>query len=42
MKEDFDNVVESIELMSDDKFIKSYNKVKEQVEKREFEDWNAL
>jgi len=42
VREDFDAIVESLELMSDKEFIKSYNKSKEQVKKREFEDWNAL
>ncbi|MFH1711366.1 MAG: hypothetical protein ABH840_03575 [Nanoarchaeota archaeon] len=34
--------VESIELMSNKKFMASYKKSKEQVKKREFADWNAL
>ena len=34
--------VESLELMSDKKFMASYKKAKEQVKKREFADWNAL
>ena len=42
VREDFDAIVESLELMSDEEFMKSYNKSKEQVKKREFEDWNAL
>lgn len=42
IKEEFDAVVESIELMSDSEFMNSYKKVKEQVKKREFADWNAL
>ena len=42
VKEDFDSIVESIELMSDKEFMESYKKSKEQVKKREFEDWNAL
>ena len=42
LKDEFDSVIESLELMSDSEFMKSYNKSKEQVKKREFEDWNAL
>ncbi len=34
--------VESLELMSDKKFMASLKKAKEQVKKREFADWNAL
>ncbi|MEK6903084.1 MAG: hypothetical protein AABW64_00370 [Nanoarchaeota archaeon] len=42
VKEEFDAIVESIELMSDNEFMNSYKKSKEQVKKREFADWNAL
>lgn len=42
VKEEFDTIVESIELMSDKEFMDSYNKAKEQIKKREFADWNAL
>jgi len=42
LKEEFDSVVESIELMSNKEFMDSYKKAKEQVKKREFCDWNAL
>lgn len=42
IKEEFDSVVESIELMGDKQFMASYKKAKEQVKKREFADWNAL
>ena len=42
VKEDFDAIIESLELMSDKKFMESYNKTKQQVKKREFDDWNAL
>lgn len=42
VKEEFDAIVESIELMSDKEFMNSYNKSKEQIKKREFADWNAL
>lgn len=42
LKEDFDSIVESIELMSNKEFMDSYKRAKEQVKKREFSDWNAL
>ncbi len=42
VKEKFDAIVESIELMSNKDFISSYKKSKEQIKKREFADWNAL
>ena len=42
VKEEFDAIVESIELMSDKEFMNSYNKSKEQIKKREFADWNEL
>ena len=42
VKEEFDAIVESIELMSDKEFIDSYKKAKEQIKKREFVDWNTL
>ncbi len=42
IKEEFDSIVESIELMSDKTFVDSYKKAKEQIKKREFEDWDAL
>ena len=42
IKEKFDAIIESLELMSDKDFMKSYNKAKTQIEKREFADWNAL
>ncbi len=42
VKDKFDAIVESLELMSDDKFMSSYKKSKTQVEKREFDDWNEL
>ena len=34
--------LESIELMSDPKFMKSLKKSEEQVKNREFADWNEL
>lgn len=42
VKGEFDTIVESLELMSDKKFMKSYKKAKEQIKKRDFVDWNEL
>jgi hypothetical protein len=42
VKESFDTIIESLDLMSDKEFMKSYNKSKEQIKKRDFEDWDAL
>ncbi len=42
VKEEFDSIVESLELASDKKFMNSYKKAKEQVKKRDFADWNEL
>ncbi|KYK25893.1 hypothetical protein AYK26_07595 [Euryarchaeota archaeon SM23-78] len=42
VKSEFDTIVESLELMSNKKFMKSYKKAKEQIKKREFVDWNEL
>ncbi len=42
IRDEFDSVVESIELMGDKQFMASYNKAKGQIKKREFADWNAL
>ncbi|MBT3465119.1 hypothetical protein HN451_09070 [archaeon] len=42
VKGEFDSIVESIELMMDKEFMDSYNKSKEQIKNKEFDDWNAL
>ena len=42
VKDEFDTIVESLELMADEEFMNSYQKAKEQIKKREFVDWNAL
>lgn len=41
VKEEFDSIIESMELMSDKEFMSSYKKSKEQIKNREFADWNA-
>ena len=42
LKEEFDSVVESLELMSDKEFMDSYGKAKEQIKNREFDNWDDL
>ena len=42
VKDEFDAIIESLELMSDKEFMNSYKKSKEQIKKREFADWNEL
>ncbi len=42
VKEEFDSIVESLELMSDKEFMNSYKKAKEQIKNRDFADWNGL
>jgi hypothetical protein len=42
VKEEFDTIVESLELMADDSFMESYKEAKKQIKEREFDDWNAL
>ena len=42
IKDEFDAVIESLELMADTKFMTTYKKAKEQVKKRDFTDWNEL
>ena len=42
VKDEFDAIVESLELMADKEFMKSYKKSKEQIKKRDFVDWNEL
>lgn len=41
-KEQFDAVVESIELISDKAFMTSYRKAKKQIKNRDFDDWTKL
>ena len=42
VKDEFDSIIESLELMSDDDFMNSYKKSKDQVKNRDFDDWNDL
>jgi len=42
VKDRFDSIVESLELMANKEFMSSYKKSKEQVKKRDFVDWNEL
>ena len=42
LKDRFDTIIESLELMADKEFMESYNKSKEQIKKRDFADWDEL
>ena len=42
VKEELDAIVESLELMGDAEFMQSYRKAKEQIKKREFDNWDDL
>ena len=42
IKEEFDLIVESLELMNDKEFMASHKRAKEQIKNRDFADWNAL
>lgn len=42
IKEDFDVVMESLELIENEEFMESYKKAKEEIKNREFVDWDEL
>ena len=42
VKNKFDSIIESLELMADSEFMDSYSRAKEQIKKRDFDDWNEL
>ena len=42
IKEEFDSVIESIELMADKEFMESYKKAKQEIKNRDFDGWNEL
>ena len=42
IKEEFDVVMESLELMANEEFMESYKKAKEEIKNREFVDWDEL
>lgn len=42
IKEEFDNIVESLELMSNPEIMESLKKSKEQIKNREFANWDEL
>jgi len=42
VKEEFDGIVESMELMADKPFMASHSKARKQIKDRDFSDWNAL
>ena len=42
LKDEFDAIIESIELMNDKEFRESYEKAKKEIQQRDFIDWNEL
>ena len=42
VKEEFDSIVESIELSGNKEFMASNARAKDQIKKRDFANWNAL
>jgi predicted CopG family antitoxin len=42
LKEDFEVVMESLELMENEEFMESYKKAKEEIKNRDFVDWDEL
>jgi len=42
IKNDFEVVMESLELMENEEFMESYKKAKEEIRKREFVEWDEL
>tara|TARA_Y100000310_G_C20461860_1_gene705761 strand:+ start:592 stop:771 length:180 start_codon:yes stop_codon:yes gene_type:complete len=42
VKQEFDSIIESLELMSNPEFMASYKKAKAQIDNKDFVDWNAL
>ena len=42
VKDKFNLIVESLELMADKEFMKSYKKAREQIKKRKFDNWDEL
>ena len=42
VKDEFDSIVESLELMSDSEFMRSLKKSDEEVKNKDFAEWNEL
>ncbi len=42
VKDELDTIIESLELLADPAFMASYKKSKEQIQKREFVNWDEL
>ncbi len=42
LKDDFDVVMDSLELMGNEEFMESYRKAKKEIKNRDFVDWNEL
>lgn len=42
VRNEFDAIMESLELMKNKEFMDSYKKTKEEIKNRNFSDWDAL
>ena len=42
LKDEFDSVIESLELMADKDFMDSFKKAKQQIKDKDFVDWDEL
>lgn len=42
LREEFDSIVDSLELMGDPQFMESYKKSQEQIKKGDFANWDDL
>ena len=42
VKEEFDSIVESLQLMADPKFMSSHKKSQQQIQKKQFVNWDEL
>ena len=42
LREEFNLIIESIELSNDKEFMESYKRSKEQIKNREFANWNEM
>lgn len=42
VKEEFDSIVESLELINDKEFMESHDKAKKQIKEKDFHNWDEL
>jgi len=42
VREEFDAIIDSLELMNDSDFMQSYEKAKDQIKNKEFDRWDDL